>query len=108
MHIKECVLSLNHSITHSLTQHGPDAFMEDWVTNFDVQIGFEALTPSKTKFCEIPPLPPWGAHISEYDSASNYLTMTKLYMGRLDLEAKKFISAILEFSILRGGKGGNR
>ena len=36
--------------THSLSQHGPGDSMEDWVTNFGVQIGFEALTPTKTGF----------------------------------------------------------
>ena len=35
----------------------------------------------------------------------NYLKITKLYLGTLDLNAKEF-SAILEFSILRGSKGG--
>ena len=28
--------------------------MNDWVTNFGVQIGFEALTSTKTGFREIP------------------------------------------------------
>ena len=51
MYIKECV----HSLTHSLTQYGPGDSMEDWVSNFGVQIGFEALTPTKTSFCKILP-----------------------------------------------------
>ena len=50
--------------THSLTQHGPDDSMEDWVMNFDIQIGFEALTPTKTRFCEIRhPSPPRGVDV---------------------------------------------
>ena len=46
-------------------------------------------------------------HIFEHNSASNYLTMKKLHMGRLYLNTKKLFSTILEFSILRGGKGEN-
>ena len=42
-------------LTHSLTQHGPGDSMEDWVTNFGVQIGFEVSTLNKTWFCEIDP-----------------------------------------------------
>ena len=45
--------------THSLTQHGPDDSMKGWLTNFNVQISFEALTLTKTEFFEIPP-PPGG------------------------------------------------
>ena len=49
-----------------MTQHGPGNFMEDWVTNFGVQIGFEAPTSTKTGFCEIPPpSPPEGGQTSK-------------------------------------------
>ena len=34
--------------------------------------------------------------------------MTKFHIGRLDLNTKKHFSTILEFSILRGGKGVKR
>ena len=47
-------------LTHSLTQHGPGDSVEHCITNFGVQIGFEALTPTKTGFCEIPPPSPRG------------------------------------------------
>ena len=46
VYIKECI----HSLTHSLTQHGPGSSTENWVTNFGVQIGLEALTSNKTWF----------------------------------------------------------
>ena len=45
--------------------------------------------------------------IFEHNLALNYLIITKLHMGRLDLNTKQWFSAILEFSILRGGKGEN-
>ena len=35
------------ALTHSLTQHGSDNTIEDWVMNFGVQIGLEILTPTK-------------------------------------------------------------
>ena len=44
-------------LTHSLTQHGPGDSMEERLTNFGVQIGFEALTLTKTRFFKILPLP---------------------------------------------------
>ena len=63
IYIYKRVRPLTHSLTHSLTQHGDS--MEDWVTNFGVQIGFEALTPSKTGFCEILPNFPRGGQTSK-------------------------------------------
>ena len=39
-----------HPLTHSLTQQGPGDSMEDWVTNFGVETGFEVLIPIKTEF----------------------------------------------------------
>ena len=39
-----------------MTQLGPGDSMVAWVTNFGVQIGLEALTPTKIEFCEIQPL----------------------------------------------------
>ena len=84
--------------------------MEDWIPYFGVQIRFEALTPIKKEFCEIPLKTPniilRQKQVFEYNSALNYLTMTKLHMGWLDLNTKKLLSAILEFSILNGGKEG--
>ena len=84
--------------------------MEDWVTKLDVQSGFEALTPTKTGFCEIP-LPCYQRVadvkklVFEQNSAPNYLTKTKLNMGRLDFNAKKSFSGILEFPVLRAVRG---
>ena len=111
MYIKECVHTLIiHSL--SLTQHSLGDSMEDWVTNFGIQIGFKALTLTKTGFCEIsPPSPPgrrnkYQKHIFEHKWAPNYLTMTKLHIRRLDFNTKKSFSSILEFSILKGGKRG--
>ena len=46
--------------------------------------------------------------IFEHNSTPNYLTMTKLQMGQLDMNTKQMISPILEFSILRGDKGDKR
>ena len=68
--------------THSRTQHGPGDSMEDWVTNCGVQNGFEALTPTKTGFCKIPPpsIPRRARrqkHVFEHYLAS----MTKLHTG---------------------------
>ena len=108
IYIKECVLSVTKSLSHSLTQHGPGDSTEDSVTNFGVQICFEVLTSTKAGLCEIPPLssPPGGKrHVFEYNSTSNYPTMTKLLIGTLDFNIKKSILVILEFSILRGYKG---
>ena len=71
--------------------------MDDWVTNFGVQISFEALIPTKAGYCEIlPPSPAGGEsrrqkHDFEHNLAQNYLTMTKLHMGQLDLNTKKTI-----------------
>ena len=83
--------------------------MEDWFRNFRVQIGSQAPTSTKRGFYEIQPSdPPSGGerqkHVFEHISAPNYLTMTKLYMGRLDINTKKIFSMILEFSVLQGGK----
>ena len=47
----------------SLTQHGTGDSIEDQVTDFGVQIGFEALIPSKTGFWKISPVPLLGANI---------------------------------------------
>ena len=33
-----------HELTNSLIQHGPGNSMEDWVTDFSVQINFEVLS----------------------------------------------------------------
>ena len=44
-------------------------------------------------------------HVFEHNLALNYLVMTKLHMGLLDLKTKKPFLAILEFPVLRGGKG---
>ena len=46
-------------------------------------------------------------HVSKHNKAPNDLTMKELPMGWLDLLTKNLFSAILEFSILRGGKGKN-
>ena len=73
-------------LTHSLvTQHGPGDFTEDWVTNFDVQIGLEALIPIKDGVLRnfSLPSPPDNRrqkHISEHNSAPNCLRMKKLHM----------------------------
>ena len=100
-------------LTHSIIQNGPGDSMEDWVTNFGVLIGFEALTPTKTGFFEIlPPSPPEGGrspkHIFEHNLAPNFLTMTKLHIGQLDLNTKKSFLAIFEFSISNSTKEGKR
>ena len=44
--------------------------------------------------------------ILKHNSALNYLTMTKVYIGQLDMYTKNYFTAILEFSILRIVKGG--
>ena len=96
-------------LTHSLTQCNSDDSMEDCITNFDEQIDLEALRPIKTRFWEISPLPPPGGiclkHVSEHNLTLYYLTMKKLPTGWLNLNTKKMISHILEFSILRARKG---
>ena len=99
-------------LTHLLTQHCPGDSMEDWVTDFGVQIGFEALTSTKTGFCEIQPPSPQGGgevknHIFKHNSAPKYLTMTKLHSRWLDMNIKNSFSAILEFSFLRVVMGEN-
>ena len=48
-------------LTHTLTQRCPGDSVEDWVTNFGVQIGFGFLTPTKTEFCEISNPSPTGS-----------------------------------------------
>ena len=90
IYIKECIHSLTHS-TRPWRFYGRLGH-EFWCT--------EALTSTKSGFCKI--LPP-SKHVFERNSAPNYLTMTKLHMGRLDLNTKKSLSVILEFLILRGG-----
>ena len=105
-----CIHERVRQLTHSLTQNGPSDSMENWITNFGVQIVLEAIIPAKTGFCEIPPLPPspggrgqkprfWaklGSKLSHYK---------EMRMEWLDLNTKKSFSAILEFSILRCGRG---
>ena len=83
--IKQCV--------HPFTQHNPDNFLEDWIMNLGVQIGYEALTPTKTWLCEIPPHTPSSGsrhqkHVFEHNSVLNNLTMKKWNMGRLDLNTE--------------------
>ena len=87
--------------------------MEHWVTNFGVQIGFEALTPPPLRrgFPKLNLLPPSvnrpQKHVSDHDSAPNYPMIKKLYMERLDLNTYNLFSAISKFSIQRDGKGGD-
>ena len=101
--------------THSLTQHSLGDLIEHWVMNFSVNIGLDALNLTKinlTNFYEIPALLPYKGriqkHISEHNSAPNYLMMMKLHMGQLDLNAKKSFLAILEFSIFWGWDNGKK
>ena len=69
--------------------------MENLFTNFGVQIGFKALTPTKMGFCKIPPpFTTYIKHVFEQNSAPNYFMMTKLHIGQLDLNTKKPFSAI--------------
>ena len=72
-------------LTRSLTQYCPRDSMEDWVTNFGVQVGFECLTQTNVGFCEIARnCPEGGRHqknVFEHNVTPNYLTMTKLFMG---------------------------
>ena len=92
----------------TLTQYSPSDSLEDWVTNFNVQIVFDPLTTTKTEFCQIQPLPPLGGrrqkHASKHNWAPVYLTMKKLQLERLDVNNKNLFSNVLQFSILRGGK----
>ena len=86
--------------------------MEDWGTNFGVYIGFEDLTLSKTRFCEISSFPtPSGGkrlkYIFERNWARNYFTMKKFHVRHLGLNTKKLFSATLKFLILRSSKGKN-
>ena len=59
---------------NSLTQHRPEDSMDDWVTNFGVQIGFETLTANKTGFYESPSLSP----LREADVKNTLLSITWL------------------------------
>ena len=102
--IKKCV--------HSFTESTQLWRFYDWVMNFGVQIGFIPWPPTKREFCEILyPFPTGGRGsrhqncVFEHNSVPNYLTLMKLHMRLLDLDTKKSFSAILEFSILKGGKG---
>ena len=98
-------------LTHSLTQHGPNNSMENWLKNFGIQISFEVLSPTKTVFCGIltPSSPQGGRHekyIFKHNSVPNYFTTANLHKGWLEFNAKKSFSGILDFLIFRdGGKG---
>ena len=81
-----------HSLTHSLTQHNPGDSMEDWVTNFGIQIGLKP-PPSSSIRCDFANFPLLGGrrkkHVSEHKSAPNYIPMKKLHMGWVDFNTKK-------------------
>ena len=50
--------SPTHSLTHTLTQHASWNSMEDWITNFGVQISFVALTSLRRGFAKFHPFHP--------------------------------------------------
>ena len=86
------VISTYKRVLHSLTDSiEPWRFYGRWVTNFCIQIGFEALNPTKDG-----PFPLEGQTSKirfRAKVALNHPMMIKLRMGRLDLNAKKTFSA---------------
>ena len=79
----------------------PTIILEPLVTNFGVHICFNALTPTKTGFCEITGPSPSGRQtlkqLSKHNSAANNSTVKKFYIRILDLNTKKTTFGVFGF-----------
>ena len=106
IYVKECVHSHIHVLTHSFNT----ALAIVWKTRSRISVYSLVLRPwppLRGGYAKFRPLTPGKGsrrqkRVFEYNSASNYLMMTKLHMG---WTWGKSFSMIFKFWYLRGGKG---
>ena len=98
-----CIKECGHSLTHL-----PNTTLAIlWKIESQILVYWLVLRPWLTLRKGFAKFPRHEKHVSEHNSASNYLMIKKLCMGWLDMNTNKFISTISKLLTLKMQKRGN-